>query len=323
MHNIIKIYPEAFTNKYLANRFDIEIFLFTQCNLQCGFCEVKHKHWEYNSNYFDEIQQELLHLIPVIDKKCTSGFVKLCGGEMFFDALVNTDAFKRYQQLIEFINTNIDISKTIQITSNLVHHNCQAIINLFRQFNNLKLNVLYDQYGRFTKQRQVDLWWSNIDRLIENNVFPSVNIIATKQLYNDVKQQTIDYIVKIAKRDLKINLLEYFGSDSNYTINQYAYSQLVASLYEMFPNNIVFNDLTVHQCANCAITNFEITPDFVSWDCCDKLASFKEFFKKNSCINCEYYNNCRISCGTNAFNGMCFDKLINNHVNKNTTYNSI
>lgn len=298
MTKILPIYPisNRIKSRYLRDNLDIEIIPFVDCNLACDFCEVRSlDQKKKNFHVYSECFERLINVIRR-KPKFKSMSVHLSGGELF------QDKFKTCDDVIQFVDNLISLSKKLNVllkivvTTNLVHHNVDAIKELAKR--NVVVNTSYDFVGRFTKDGQIRLWWENIEKLYKDGICPQITTIAHKQNIDQIleKNPTFDRLC-----EYNVSFEKYVDANNiqKYVIDDRQLAHFYRYLFYNYPNVHPICDYLVSDSQSinvCSMQTLDILPNQTNWECCDKQKAFIDLVKIKGCVTCEYNNYCCISC---------------------------
>ena len=291
-----------------------------RCQLQCKHC--------YNtiSPFKGDISETVIkETIDLINKKSQEDKVLVIfhGGEPVASGL------KPLQDITNALKDNPNVN--ITITTNLVYTITPEHIELFKHFTNTDgkplISTSWDYKIRF-KDKQEDLWRSNVKMLIKQgfNVAPIVCVtkdlienIKPEDLYNDFKSLGItrmnferltltgraeDGMLKPLNRDVDKWLYDAYKYRGNLIIS------LFTSLEESILKNhkvgcrarhcqrnvITINpNGTIAGCPNCSNKIYAMTNGFYNQKKFESLCSEEEI-KNNECYMCELYEYCNGDC---------------------------
>lgn len=153
---------------------EIEIHLFEDCNLSCGFCSQAH---DSGINFDFE---KKFHLVKNFINQKKSSYdhfrISLMGGELFQDQIKD---YTPYYDFILRVNELLKgLSADFYVTSNLVIKDIQLLseflASLRSQGINLQLTSSFDFAGRSWNQEQKDLFKKNVMSL--KNYIHSISV---------------------------------------------------------------------------------------------------------------------------------------------------
>nr|DAE93187.1 MAG TPA: 7-carboxy-7-deazaguanine synthase [Caudoviricetes sp.] len=155
------------TNNF-NNRLDVELILFSQCNLHCKHCKVKGLNNVFDKKLIIQQGEWAVQAIKSARYKCKHVEVHITGGELFQDHL----DWSVYEEVIGKIETALKNTKrtyTIGLTSNLTTHRIEDVITMFKKHSNWELSTSFDFAGRFSSD-DLDTWVSNILALHDHGI---------------------------------------------------------------------------------------------------------------------------------------------------------
>lgn len=261
------------------------IIPFTECNLNCKFCDTD-KTIKKEINSYKECLNRFKHLMNQIPNHYPIN-ISLQGGELLQDKFKDND--------LEIFLSEITQDSRVQpinIITNLCYKNIDRVINIVRNYG-VKLSVSYDFQGRYHKQYHQTLVNENLKRLIKENIKFDINIVAHKS--------NIDYIIDHPDEFDRLAGCASIGfekyndvGDSFYTITQSDIDRLIDFIKNY--SNVYFNAYFDQKRNVCSMYEIEITPFYTQWQCCDKLQKMQQFFATNRCLSCKNLKLCAKPC---------------------------
>ena len=319
---IIPINYITANNRKPQDSIEIIVSLFTDCNLRCQFCGDRYRQLEKFS--YNGLQRRLENIISVLDHVCPKCvYFKIFGGELFQDKF-GDDVFEQYDNFFHQISNQCikrNIQYYIDISTNAVYYNVHRVVSLAKKWN-LKFRCSYDFYGRFTKQRQKDIFKQNVDELQNNNIPVSIATILTTQLIDIVTSETNDlheewdslynsYNISIDYYDPETLLPEegivkrsstitdaFLPNDQQiinffkYCIKKYPNLSIIESLIQSYNTH----NATPHCMHGVAISSQ------IYWECCDMEKVRQSFISNKQCPTCRHMSYCNGTCNRLFYN---------------------
>lgn len=310
------IYQDHITNQCLKNNLDIDITPYTQCNLNCPFCEVSSMHSNYDPAWFQWSIEALQHLIPNSNAKSIS--IAIAGGELMHDRLFDYQLWDQwFNELKSIIN---DRPHKIAFITNLITHKIDQLIQLHQKYQ-FGIGTSFDFEGRFTKQKQVDLFVNNLKKLTAAGIDVGIAMIIDKPNIDAIKDEHhwLQPTFRWLYTNYNIGLEQY--TDSNNLPHYCVTDDQVVEFYKFVLINYPkikglekYFDSKSHW-HNCSKDTIDIKPFHVNWSCCDKQHQFAKMFSKFNCLTCDYLNRCAPTCPTDALtHEKCIDKIMYEYI---------
>lgn len=303
------------TNNF-NNRLDVELILFSQCNLHCKHCKVKGLNNVFDKKLIIQQGEWAVQAIKSARYKCKHVEVHITGGELFQDHL----DWSVYEEVIGKIETALKNTKrtyTIGLTSNLTTHRIEDVITMFKKHSNWELSTSFDFAGRFSSD-DLDTWVSNILALHDHGIrllpisivqhLPSLKAIKkgsskTLSVFDDLYNSGI-FQFEVSDYEDVHKLEEYNPSkDEKFEFDKW--------FVDNYPDVIPFNryaDAIKHNhiismIDGCPIETLDINSYGPTYECCDKINCMKNARLLKHCALCVYQQYCSINC-PNAFINM-------------------
>lgn len=317
----IPIVPENnLAKRVFSPSIDIGVMVWTKCNLNCTFCCLKpYKKFDFDPSRLRKYYNQITKIINQYKSRLQIINVQLQGGELFGD-FVTDEALGNVGNFITQL-TNYAMKVNIEIgfcaVSNLVYHNVDRVIAFCKKYN-VQLDTSFDFEGRFTKQRQIDLWWNNLQKIKESGLNPSIAIIETKQAIEYVQNKDpmfaklySNFVVKFEPYD-DVNQLpnsvvtpEHHAEFIKYLILHYPKCEPASNYLHAWLTKTPYNE------DQCDLIGIDCLPDQTWMGCCDKYHDVVAMMKFHQCISCEYFKICAIPCPhSNNAKQFCYNKLI-------------
>ena len=167
--------------------YEIAYALFEACNLHCKFCFEGHRNNKVDP---EQIKQAAFDIYNIMDgelkkyPKVEVIYIRLWGGELFFDALPDT-VFDAYKYLIdkckELFSTNYpNIKLRFSWLTNGVWKKWDRIKEIL-DLSNGALGFSYDPADRFPSPKAEQLMVDNVWRAYNEGYFSNLSITLTKQ----------------------------------------------------------------------------------------------------------------------------------------------
>ena len=304
------IYTDHLTTQCLKDNLDIDITPFTQCNLNCPFCEVSSLNAQYDPTWFDWSIEALSVLINQSTAKTIT--VAIAGGEIMHDRLFDYEKWDVW--FTQLRNIVQDTPCKISVITNLITHKIDQLIDLQKK-HKFCLGTSFDFEGRFTKQKQVDLFLQNLKTLTQNHIDITIATLANKQnflalknknhwLYSTFEYLYNNYVIGI-EQYTDVHHLPHYNLTDDQLIEFYKF---VIREYPKIKGLEKYSNYK-DQWHNCSKDTIDIKPFHVSWSCCNKTAQFAKMFDKFGCLTCKYLHRCAPNCPTDAISHQkCIDK---------------
>lgn len=311
------IYPDNFTSRYLANNLDIEITPFTACNLNCPFCDNMFMHADYDPQWFEWSIESLAHLIPHSDAKSIS--VTIAGGEIMHDRYFDYQLWdKWFGNLVALL---VDKQYTISVITNLITHKIDQLIDLQKKYK-FTISSSFDLEGRFTKQKQVDLFLSNLQLLDNTNIDCELVMIAHKRNINALKDPNHwlygTFLQLYKTHTIVIDQYNDRNKLPDYNVSDEQLVDFFKWILINFPNIHGFEKFynrSITKAGNCDKNTIDLLPFSVRWSCCDKKKQFSRLVDKFGCLTCPHIDYCVPDCPTDALkHNVCINRLMYDYV---------
>lgn len=294
---------------------EIEIHLFEDCNLSCGFCSQDH---DSGVNFNFEKKLRLVNEFINTKKEEYNTFkVSIMGGELFQNKI---ESFTPYQEFIFEIKKMLtDKSVTFFMTSNLIFNNPTRLEELLKSLRSKGIDVFittsFDFAGRGWTQQQRDLFKKNVIYL--RSYIYSISVTLHKPGIQAMLNKT-DKLYEFLYDNFKINFDWYVPDLKNaatFLPSDNDCKNALLYLARNYPNvhpikEIVNQELNQIQCcsenriliaANDSISNcqyldyadnkFKGNPNkFTTFDMADR------FVEEQGCATCEHIKHCGLYC---------------------------
>jgi len=318
---------------------DVEVFLWYRCGLDCDFCKQDHK--DNTGMCINSLEKKEELLIDYFQNtKTERSITTILGGEIFGD-FVHDKILDRMHNLFLNVNTEARFAKKhadFDVSTNLIFNKTERIDKFFSDLKlsdvRIKLCVSYDIAGRFTNDKQRELFMKN-EKLLEKHI-SLTSFVLTK-----------DTIVKILRGfdDPYFDYLysKYPMSFSQYNDNEELFGQPEKTLKNR-PNDLEFLNAIkilsdkypkiqnlqqweiqankiVKSFNSCAPSKLVILPDNTNLSCTDNSSCGSgclamKLADKRDCLSCEYFGYCQVECFHTALKGtsQCVQKEIYDHL---------
>lgn len=320
VNKIFPIYSAGLTQSFLRRNLDIEFIPYTQCNLKCDFCEVQQFHYKYDQSIFDWTIEALDALISKSQAESIS--LHIAGGEIFFDKIFDYQKWDNWINQFCLLCNKYNKTNTITITSNLLTRNIDNVIKLCKTYN-IQLDTSFDFEGRFTKYKQVELWWNNLQKTKALN--PLVVIIAHKLNIQAILSENhpLFKLFQQLYQNFEISFEPYVDANqlAKYVVNDDQLINFYKHLIDYWPKITTVQKYTNNQTGKgCSFETIDITPKYVQWSCCDKNASYKTLMHKFNCWTCDYKSQCKPNCPNETANHyQCIGQALYEYVSQNNS----
>lgn len=247
----------------------------------------------------------------------------IAGGELFQPSL-----YKYYPAYDEFFSEihRIFPSVKMEISTNLLTDHLEETEALLGK-HSIGLSASFDFVGRFTKQRQVDLFFDNIKRMQKK---PHIVSVAHKPNALTLKYGKHPWMPIFNYLYENCNCTFEAYVDANhlpfYAMSPAEYAQFMIYLIEHYPKMecaaYYMQAFNYTPKGHCSIESFDLLPDFTAYSCCDKRASLQRFLHEKQCFSCKYQPHCVVRCFNEEPKGAyCRHKEIFDYVaSKNSTH---
>lgn len=299
----------------LSSSAEIELILFTACNLHCVFCSQDHK--DNKTGYStDDIVGKIDQVQPFLLKTHLKHVeISIMGGELFTDD-IPFSFFKAYSHLARDIMEKVEeLGKTCNITwvTNLHFKKRERVSDLLKA-TGTKIVVSYDFVGR-----QIDdfLYLDNLDYF--DTLVDSINVTLTAPAISTIEERDTRFF----DQNIYSNFPVFFDS---YVPESSAASLLLPSDQELldglraikkfYPKagpvqgwgestelfcrcagpdrkTTIFPDGSTSVCrrGSCSPKVFNNPVDY---DSIDNVV--EAFVSRHNCLSCEFYSNCPMWC---------------------------
>lgn len=294
----------------IQNKISLDIVPFTDCNLNCQFCETVKTRSKFDPTRFDKYY-DYIHKI-VNENDCKSLYFHLQGGELFMDKLTDEQVnfIENFVTRIENLCDDHSIECELCIISNLITRKIHRVVDFINRRKDKSIITSFDLDGRFTKQFQINLWYNNVDTLIQNGIEVSVNTIATKtaiQTIYDKKEPYYSHFMRIYD-NYPCFVSEYndFCHIEKYATTRPQYGEFVKYLFDNYPK-LCYNYVSSLQNKKaksnhmCNRVNIEFTNDWIHEVClkCHNHDYGYKLMKARGCHSCNYFGICNMHCSDN------------------------
>lgn len=232
------MYQTYIPNTNFAKTTRIHCYLGYNCNIECSFCTNR----LFELKPTKQIVNKTISTIRQLDFDHDDTVIHLSGGELYQDDF----DIQLYQPLLELYP---DVCKST--ITNLMYNKLDRCIDLWRWYN-VEVWTSYDSRGRFKTKQLFDVWFSNLQKLVNCGIDPIINIIATPFVSNDpvVNQLTDQYrtfFSPLENKQGRVTLINLYKQ----LIDQYKCLNVKTANYQCKVINI--NDTYVDNFCNIAI----------------------------------------------------------------------
>ena len=299
-----------------------QIFLFTGCDFNCGFCFLSKDQLKDYSK-MDTILFQASQLQGEIERLYEQGkkkhVINIMGGELFSDHIEDR-YFQDYFSFCTLINS-LKAKKDISISFSFITHLCftktqrvKDLTNKLKEQNiDISIGTSFDFIGRFnTKSRQ--LFEHNLFQVFTREYISTVSIILTKPNIKSLISNTDKLYHRIYKEFGSQVFFDYFSPDSDKKSKIFQPSlddiyQALCFLQKNYPLsqpvydliNKEYNYMTcrrsltlLESCGNCQ----NLVCDKQDFELKDTLSDSMEasFLKKYNCKSCQFFERCGLGC---------------------------
>lgn len=225
----------------ISESVEFSVSLFDNCNLNCGFCFSKHKHFNIDPKSIEKVVPVCIDYLKnnINMKGKTDVVINTWGGELFADSVKDEMFEAYYKYYINFHDELMKIDPTLDVQlkflSNGVFTKRERVKNLLDKLGEfirknhehhvhikhpVKIGFSYDPVGRFNTIQQKELWWENVQYF--QPYFSSISITLTKpnidlfikgdEYFSKCKDLSIDENYYWANSDWE----KYMPSDDDY-----------------------------------------------------------------------------------------------------------
>lgn len=287
---------------------EVSFELFTHCNLACSFCvQQNEERTKFDAALLPAMLSRFEHVLNAVSRKHYD--IEIFGGELFQPSvpLSEIDAF--LQQVNDLLKKH-GKTANICITSNLQTKDIAAVVALSQKHKCFIFTSL-DFHGRFTKERQIDLWMSNVDYLIDNHIFFRVSIIITRPNVQAIMCREPNRLLDAFNRLYEIdpNILAFEGydttnsnADKQYALSTEALVDFYKFLYYHYPKlYIVQSHLDILRGKSAGrVECTRVVPISREnyWDCTHGhfQQTMQKFIANKQCNLCKYFGRCGMMC---------------------------
>ena len=292
----------------IVNLLLLDIKPFLACNLACTFCHEHAKRVQFGEKIysitsnllrsrFDQYLRcikQTLHTYSSINKIDCS----MMGGELFQNRF-DQSIFNEYAAFLKVL-TSLDIDIQVSLTTNLQCNEfvLQSLIALAKQFN-ISITASFDLYGRYSLNKQTDLFIKNCFTLRDVGIEPLISTVLHKKNIECIQKQEGFYpqFKKLYDENFKIVTVQYYNNASKelhvdqqllvdtykYFIQHYPKLHEIRQLLSRYKNAVSINRAIVKTVSMSCIQDTIKVKDLT-----DRLQSFAD----SNCISCKYYNCC-------------------------------
>lgn len=272
-----------------------EFLVWDNCKNNCSFCFQREKPRIFNKEQRKKILNEVITFLNS-DRYVKNSHILICGGEIFdkpSDFNILDTFFKKIITLME--NNIIDL---LYINTNLIYKDLNGVYNLLNLiknknlFDRLKFTTSYDLKGRFKSKEDELLMLTNLKTI--KNIYPEcnivTNIILTKQVCENILNNTFVLSNFIKEYQCKVNLIPYIVYDKNLSASRsvifntlkYVNKDIPGYLAEYIPNISIEQEKLLYMYKN---------NEFVFCSCklsdCGHSINFKRYSENNTCFCCD------------------------------------
>lgn len=149
----------------------IHCYVGYHCNIECDFCTNR----KYEAKPTPEMVDRIIDNIKQLKIDVRDTVIHLSGGELYQDEF----DIAMYEPLLMLYS---DVPKST--ITNLMYYNIGRCINLWKKYD-VELWTSYDSRGRFKTSQMLNLWLSNLKKVVRCGINPIINIISTPFSYED------------------------------------------------------------------------------------------------------------------------------------------
>ena len=302
---------------------EIVVSLFSECNLRCKFCFQKNiERLKWNPNVTEARLRLTKQSICNVSRNRIK--IKLAGGELFQDQLIEKGSLNDYQHFIDEISEYIKTKNKscyFTITTNMIlKKHVKEVISFIKQ-NNIEIICSYDFDGRFPSQKHVKLFCENVELFHKNGIDVTINFVVTKKAVDMLTYQQNHELVIVFNelyRKYPINYEYYTNMNiAEYDMSEKELGYALISLYKLYPElinlKIVCNSQT-NISKSCSQTIW--IDNTILYQCCDHKKAVDRFIKNKQCFTCMHFYRCQMSCPRIFSNNKdCHLKILYDYLN--------
>lgn len=337
----------------------LDCVLFEKCNLNCKHCFQNHIDNKIDLDYIKTLSNKLY---TVLEKELTEKpylkFIKFSmrGGELFQDN-IKDEIINEYENIIlnlkYLLSINFpNIKLTSHIMSNGIYKKIDRVITFLKNTDS-KITLSYDEYGRYTNEKQKALFFKNYNIFVKNKLLVNIAITLTKPnmeaiitnktllKFNKNIDFDINYYIPTINKNILLpqddDLYTFFKYLLDNNIFNFTYLKTIlnniidnknkVTKYCNCRNTIIFYKNQAHKSCNIYIPELNLQ-NFYN----DKINQLNKNngvslitnigLNKRKCLTCDLYNICTQDCWMyisykDTLGNNCFHKRIHDYITKN------
>lgn len=300
----------------VINHSEVVVNFFDYCNMRCSFCPQEHDSKEGMTR--EDILLKVKPILSYINNNPSNTFLlHLMGGELFQDELIDIGFLDYYSQFIEELERGKreDVTLQFNFITNLVFKRTKEVMD-FCDKHKLEIAISYDPVARFSKS-QLEIFKNNVE--LFKPYIRMVSSVMTKQnmraiidgdeyftyLYNNFTAHWdhllvgYDYIEKMLPTENDIyefytHLVDNYPKCLNVEqfINKKTANKMSCTRGNSF--TILADNSIPLGCSGSTVLKNSDNKDVLH-----TTKIIENFLEEHSCLECEYYSRCNLTCFIN------------------------
>ena len=178
----------------------LQFYLWWDCNNECSFCFARYL--KRNKTNSEQRVTYIQRALDILESKKDEQLdvIGLIGGELFEDQISDPVVNAKFMELINKCIDRLESNtlNMVYIMTHLIYQDTKyldQVLDIFKKrnvLNKVMICTSFDPKGRFHTEERKTLWYSNIEKLLSQNVIVHVEIVVSEYFLEALFNNEVD-----------------------------------------------------------------------------------------------------------------------------------